>query len=143
MFNRIILMGRLVADPELATTAQGTDLCQFRIAVDRRFHKQGEERKTDFFNVAAWRQTARFVRDHFGKGSMILIEGELATRPYTDKNGNAATWYEIVADQVSFTGDRRGLSDSDPVPTPEPQPAPPAAPGDNGRLFADDPDYPF
>ena len=81
MFNKMILMGRLVADPELKTTPQGVTVCTFRIAVDRRFQKQGEEKKPDFFNIVAWRQTGEFVQKYFGKGRMILVEGEMTVRP--------------------------------------------------------------
>ena len=106
MFNKVIMMGRIVNDPELRTTPQGVNVCSFRIAVDRRFQQKGEERKSDFFNVVAWRQQAEFVNRYFGKGRMILVEGELNTRSYTDKNGNPSTWYEIVADRISFTGEK-------------------------------------
>ncbi len=104
--NKVIMMGRIVNDLELKTTPQGTSVCSFRIAVDRNFQKKGEERKSDFFNVVTWRQTAEFVTRWFGKGRMILIEGEMQTRQYTDKNGNPATWYEIQADNVFFTGEK-------------------------------------
>ena len=104
--NKVIMMGRIVNDLELKTTPQGTPVCSFRIAVDRNFQKKGEERKSDFFNVVTWRQTAEFVTRWFGKGRMILIEGEMQTRQYTDKNGNPATWYEIQTDNVFFTGEK-------------------------------------
>ncbi len=105
MYNRIILMGRITHDLELKTTPQGVSVCSFRIAVDRRYQAKGEERKADFFNIVAWRQQAEFVTKYFGKGRMILVDGELNTRNYTDKNGNPNTWYEIVADRVTFTGE--------------------------------------
>lgn len=104
MLNVIAIMGRLVADPELRTTPQGTNVCSFRIAVDRSFTRQGEERKADFIAVTAWRQTAEFVSKYFQKGSMIAIEGSLQTRQYQDKNGNNRTTTEILASQVSFCG---------------------------------------
>ena len=106
MYNKVIMLGRLCTDPELKTTPNGVNVCTFRIAVDRRYQQSGEERKADFFNVAAWRQTGEFVNKYFAKGRTILIEGELTTRPYTDKNGNPSTWYEIVAERVSFTGEK-------------------------------------
>ena len=106
MYNKIILMGRIVADPEMKTTPNGTNVCTFRIAVDRRYQKQGEDKQTDFFNIAAWRQTGEFVQRYFGKGRMILVEGELTTRQYTDKNGNPATWYEVIVDAAHFTGEK-------------------------------------
>ena len=104
MLNIVALMGRLVYDPELKTTQNGTNVCSFRIAVDRSFTKQGEERKADFIDVTAWRQTAEFVSKYFQKGSMIAIEGSLQTRQYQDKSGNNRTATEVLASQVSFCG---------------------------------------
>ena len=104
MLNVVVLMGRLVADPELRQIPSGISTCTFRIAVDRNFVKQGEERKADFIDVTAWRQTAEFVSKYFQKGSMIAIEGSLQTRQYQDKNGNNRTATEVLASQVSFCG---------------------------------------
>ncbi len=104
MLNVVALMGRLVYDPELKTTQNGTNVCSFRIAVDRSFARQGEERKADFIDVTAWRQTAEFVSKYFQKGSLIAIEGSLQTRQYQDKNGNNRTATEVLASQVSFCG---------------------------------------
>ncbi len=114
MYNRVILMGRIVNDLELKTTPQGLTVCSFRLAVDRPYQKAGEEKKTDFFNVVAWRQTAEFVKNYFGKGRMILVEGELQTRQYTDKNGNPTTWVEILATSVKFTGEKKAESNGNP-----------------------------
>lgn len=137
MYNKIILMGRIVADPETKTTPNGTNVCTFRIAVDRRYQKQGEDKQTDFFNIAAWRQTGEFVQRYFGKGRMILVEGELTTRPYTDKNGNQATWYEVVAERVSFTGEKAQGGSNVAVGAP-----PVSSALDNSAVASDD-DYPF
>lgn len=104
MLNIVALMGRLVYDPELKTTQNGTNVCSFRIAVDRSFARQGEERKADFIDVTAWRQTAEFVCKYFQKGSMIAVEGSLQTHQYQDKNGNNRTATEVLASQVSFCG---------------------------------------
>lgn len=104
--NKVIMMGRIVNDPELKTTPNGVTTCSFRMAVDRNYQKKGEERKSDFFNVVAWRATAEFICRYFGKGRMILIDGEMQTRQYTDKNGNPATWYEIMVDNAYFTGEK-------------------------------------
>ena len=104
MLNVVALMGRLVYDPELKTTQNGTNVCSFRIAVDRSFTRQGEQRQADFVDVTAWRQTAEFVSKYFQKGSMIAIEGSLQTRRYQDKNGNNRTSTEVLASQVSFCG---------------------------------------
>ena len=110
MLNRVILMGRLVADPELKTTTSGKSVTSFRIAVDRNYVKSGEERKTDFIDIVCWRQTAEFVCRYFGKGSLIAIEGQLQTRTYQAKDGTNRNVVEVVADNVSFTGERRDAS---------------------------------
>lgn len=107
MYNKIILMGRITHDLALKTTPSGVSVCPFSIAVDRRYQTKGEEKKTDFFNVVAWRTTAEFVTRYFSKGRMILVEGEMQTRKYTDKNGKDVTCYEVIADRVSFTGDKK------------------------------------
>ncbi len=107
MLNRVILMGRLVADPELKTTGSGISVTSFRIAVDRSYVKQGEERKADFIDIVCWRQTAEFVCRYFGKGSMIALEGQLQTRTYQAKDGSNRYVTEVIADNVSFTGERR------------------------------------
>lgn len=104
--NKVIMMGRMVADAELKTTPSGVPACNFRIAVDRNYQKKGEEKKSDFFNCVAWRATAEFISKWFPKGRLILVEGEMQTRQYTDKNGNPSTWYEIQVDNAFFTGDK-------------------------------------
>lgn len=106
MLNSAIIMGRLVADPELRTTQTGLSVTSFRVAVDRKFVRQGEERQADFIDVVAWRQTAEFVSRYFQKGSMIAVRGAIQTRNYEDKNGNKRTAVEIVADEVSFCGSK-------------------------------------
>ena len=107
MLNRVILMGRLVSDPELKTTASGISVTSFRIAVDRSYVKQGEERKADFIDIVCWRQQAEFVCRYFGKGAMIAVEGQLQSRTYQAKDGTNRYVTEVVADNVSFTGERR------------------------------------
>lgn len=112
MLNRVILMGRLVADPELKTTASGVSVTSFRIAVDRSYVKNGEERKADFIDIVCWRQTAEFVCRYFGKGSLIALEGQLQSRTYQAKDGTNRYVTEVVADNVSFTGERRDANNS-------------------------------
>ncbi len=110
MLNRVILMGRLVSDPELKTTANGISVTSLRLAVDRNYVKAGEERKADFFDVVCWRNTAEFVCRYFGKGSLIAVEGQLQSRTYQAKDGTNRYVVEVVADNVSFTGERRDNS---------------------------------
>lgn len=107
MLNVVAIMGRLVADPELRTTTQGNSVCSFRIACDRSYVQQGQERQADFIDIVAWRQQADFVSKYFKKGSMIAVEGRLQTRNYQDKNGNSRTAVEVVANNISFAGAKR------------------------------------
>lgn len=108
MINRVILMGQLVADPELKTTNTGISVTSFRIAVDRSYVKQGEERQADFFDIVAWRSSAEFVCRNFSKGSLVAVDGQLQSRNYQTKEGQNRTAIEVVADNISFTGERRG-----------------------------------
>lgn len=107
MLNKVIMMGRMATEPELRKTKGGVSVTSFRIAVDRRYVAKGEERQTDFFNVTAWRGEADFICKHFHKGYMILVEGEMQTTRFTDKHGSSTIWYEIVADSVFFTGEKK------------------------------------
>ena len=102
MLNHISIMGRLVADPELRHTTNGTDVASFRIACERDFAKDGDEKKADFFSCVAWRSTAAFVARYFAKGRMIVVDGRLQQREYTDKDGNKRQATEIVADRLYF-----------------------------------------
>lgn len=103
MLNHITIMGRLCDDPALQTTPAGVSVCTIRLAVDRDFkNKQTGERKTDFINVVAWRQTAEFVSRNFAKGRMAVADGRLQIRPYTDRDGNKRTAAEVVAENVYF-----------------------------------------
>lgn len=102
MLNVVAIMGRLVADPELRTTQQGTNVCTFRIACERSYTPKGQQRQADFVDIVAWGKTAEFICKFFQKGSMIAIDGSLQTRNYQDKNGNNRTAVEVVADNISF-----------------------------------------
>lgn len=107
MLNCAIIMGRLTDSPELKTTPNGVSVTSFRVAVDRNFVRQGEERQADFIDVVAWRKTAEFVCGHFRKGSMIAVQGSIQSRNYEDRNGQKRTVIEIVAENVSFCGDKQ------------------------------------
>lgn len=104
MLNKVILMGRLTADPELRQTPSGVSTCRITVAVDRNFVPQGGERQTDFITVVAWRQTAEFISRYFSKGRMIIVEGNLRTSSYPDKRYPDVTHYvmEVYADNVQF-----------------------------------------
>ena len=102
-FNKVILLGNMVADPELRQTPSGTSVCSFRIAVGRRFTRGNEsEPTTDFFTVNAWDKNAEFVSRYFKKGTAILVCGSLQNRSWTDNQGQKRTVTEIRADEVTF-----------------------------------------
>lgn len=107
--NKVILMGRLTADPELRQTQSGVSSCRFTIAVNRRFtDKNTGERQADFITCVAWRQQAEFITRYFKKGSMICIEGNIRTGSYQDRNHPDITHYttEVFVDNVEFTGSK-------------------------------------
>ncbi|MBP1737592.1 MAG: Single-stranded D-binding protein [Oscillospiraceae bacterium] len=108
MLNRIILQGRLTADPELRQTPAGVSVASFALAVDRDFkNKESGEKETDFINCVAWRGTGEFVSRYFTKGSLAVVEGRLQMRRYTDRDGNKRIAAEVVADNVYFGGSKK------------------------------------
>ncbi len=104
MLNVVAIMGRLVADPELRTTQQGTNVCTFRIACERSYTPKGQQRQADFVDIVAWGKTAEFICKFFQKGSMIAIDGSIQTRHYQGKDGSNRTAVEVVANNISFAG---------------------------------------
>lgn len=115
MLNKVILMGRLTRDPELRSTPQGVSTCSFSLAVERNF-KNGEERKTDFINCVAWRQTAEFVSKYFKKGNMVALEGSIQTRSWDD-DGKKRYATDVVVGQVYFAESKKdGTSPMSEVP---------------------------
>lgn len=151
--NRTIMAGRLVETPELQKTGGGISVCRFRLAVDRPYLVNGE-RKADFFDVIAWRQSAEFVCKYFTKGKFIIVEGHFETRSYDDRQNVRRRAVELIVDHLEFGGDGkkdggRGL----PEPPPESggQAAPQASVGqgalspsaDYSEVAVDSDDLPF
>ena len=108
-YNRVILMGRLTAAPEMKATSEGTEYCNFTVAVDRDFVKKGEERQADFISCTAWRATAAFINKYFGKGSMIHVEGKWQHDKY-EKDGETRYSDYCLVDSVSFCGSKNDSS---------------------------------
>ncbi len=102
MLNVAIIMGRLTRDPELRRTNSGKPVASFTVAVDRDFAPEGGEKETDFIDCVAWQGTAEFVSKYFKKGSMIVVNGRLQLRNWTDKDGNKRRSAEILASNVYF-----------------------------------------
>ena len=108
MLNHIVIMGRLVRDPELRRTGSGVAVASFTLAVDRDFGKnENGEKETDFIDCVAWRQTGEFVSKYFTKGRMAVVSGRLQIRSWTDKDGNKRRTAEVVADNVYFGDSKR------------------------------------
>lgn len=142
--NKVILSGRIVADPELKTTPNGVETTTFRIAVNRDYAKQGEERKTDFFNVVVWRKTAAFICQYFHKGDGINLVGNLQSRQYEAKDGSNRYVVEVVAESVEFPLVRKAENNSAPSTYAPPVqiPSTPVPTADFQQMPLDD-DLPF
>ena len=112
--NKVILAGRIVADPELKQTQSGVALVTFRLAVNRRFTSRDSQQQSeaDFFNVTAWRNTAEFIAKYFRKGSAICICGSIQNRTWTDQQGVKHYMTDIIAEEANFVESRNA---QDPV----------------------------
>lgn len=103
MVNKLILQGRLVADPELRQTSSGTNVCSFRVAWSEKY-KETETKL--FLSCTAWRGTGEMIARNFYKGKEIILEGKLSTRSYTDKNGQDRQTTELTVERVHFAGSK-------------------------------------
>lgn len=112
MLNKIVIQGRLTKDPELRRTQSGTAVASATVAVDRDFKNQDGSRDTDFIPIVAWKGTGEMLAKYFSKGRMILVEGRLQLRDWTDKDGNKRRTAEIVADSVYFGDSKRDGGDN-------------------------------
>ena len=118
-FNKVILGGRLTADPELRQTPQGISVTTFSIAVNRRFSKNndGSQPTADFFNCTAWRSNAEFITRYFKKGNTICVVGTLQNRSWTDQQtGQKRYATDIVVDEANFVDSKENGGFSAPMP---------------------------
>lgn len=104
--NKVILVGNLTKDPELATTNSGVSVCRFTLAVGRRYQNADGERETDFINVVVWRGQADNCHKYLKKGSKCGVVGTLQTRSYDAQDGSKRYITEVVADEVEFLATR-------------------------------------
>jgi single-strand DNA-binding protein len=111
IINKIILMGRLVADPETRITQNNIAMTRFKLAVNRQGKPQDGQPNADFIQITAWRQTAEFVQKYFHKGQQVLIEGYLRNNNWTDKDGNKRYADEVHAEHVYFADSKRDKVD--------------------------------
>lgn len=113
--NRVMLIGRLTAKPELRYTASNVPFARFSLAVNRTFSNGNGERQTDFLNIIVWRKQAENVCNYLNKGSLVSVEGRIQTGSYDDKDGNKRYTTDIVADSVQFLeskGQSNGSNDN-------------------------------
>lgn len=110
--NKVILIGRITADPELRQTQSGIATCSFTVAINNGKDKDGNERDPDFISCKAWRQTAEFIGKWWSKGKMIALEGKFKTDKYQDKKYPDVNHYSsyVLVDNVEFCGDKGGAS---------------------------------
>ena len=148
--NKVILVGNLTRDPEYRTTPSGAAVCNFSIAVQRRFANQQGVREADFINCVAWRQQADFVHRFFTKGRKIGVVGSIQTRTYEAQDGSKRSAFDIVADEVEFlsanqsSGAPSGDYHQAPAAPAAPRAQAPAyAPADAGFTQVDDDELPF
>lgn len=115
--NKVIIIGRLTADPELRQSQNGTASCRFNVAVNRKFKNQNGEYDADFISCGAFKQTAEFISRYFTKGKMIALEGTLRTGSYQDRNHPDVTHYttDVFVENVEFCGDK-GNNQNQPAP---------------------------
>lgn len=139
--NKVYLIGNLTKDPELRATQSGVSVCNFSIAVNRRFKDADGNQQTDFFNIVAWRQTADICGKFLMKGKKVAVVGSIQTRTYEAQDGSKRTAFDIVADEVEFLtpmGEAPGTRSTAPS-----APAPSYTPADQGFTQVDDDELPF
>ena len=149
--NKVYLIGNLTRDPEMRSTQSGVPVCNFSIAVNRRFrNQQTGQQETDFFNIVAWRQLAELCSRFLAKGRKVAVSGSIQTRTYEAQDGSKRSAFDIVADEVEFLSSPQGAGapsgeyrPAAPSPAPQVQQAPSYAPADTGFTQVDDDELPF
>lgn len=134
--NRVCLVGRITAKPELRYTGSNIPYTRFSLAVNRTFNNAQGEREADFINIIVWRKQAENVANYLDKGSQVSIEGRIQTGSYTDQNGNRRYTTDVVADSVQFLDSRRNTNNQTPY---DYQDAPAPEEPHNSVDVADDP----
>lgn len=139
--NKVILVGNLARDPELRTTASGVSVCNFSIAVNRRYTNQQGVREADFISCVAWRTTADFITKFFSKGKKIGVVGSIQTRSYEGNDGQKRYVTEVIVDEAEFVERNPNAAPFSGDPrTPQDMPM---DNGDMGFTQVDDDELPF
>ena len=142
--NKVILGGRLTADPELKQTPSGVAVCSFTLAVNRKFSKDGQQ-EADFINCQAWRQTAEFINRYFRKGSSLCVSGSIQTRNWQDQNGQKRFATDVVVDEALFVDGKNDAQGTGTFTADQTPPAPAYTPtqAPNFTPISPDDDLPF
>lgn len=141
MLNRVEIMGRLTANPELRMTNAGTPVASFTLAVESDYKAANGEKVTDFFDVIAWRKTAEFICQRFAKGRMMVVSGRLKAETWTDNNtGKTRKAVRVVAESVYFGDSKKEDGATQETPS---QPAPYIPQGFTEVTGVEDDDLPF
>ena len=125
MLNKIVLIGRLTADPELKYTPSGVAVCTLTLAVNRRFKNESGERTADFFDIVCWRQSAEFAANYLSKGRLVAVEGRLQQRNWQQADGQRRTKVEVVCDNIQGLDRPKDISTVSSQPDPESYEIPP------------------
>jgi len=147
--NKVFLIGNLTRDPEMRATSAGVSVCNFSIAVNRRFRNQNGQQETDFFNIVAWRQLGELCGKYLSKGRKVAVTGSIQTRTYEAQDGSKRNAFDIVADEVEFlpqSGAGAPAGENHIAAAAAPAPAAPStgyAPVDAEFTQVDDDDLPF
>ena len=138
--NKVMLIGRMTKDAELKRTQNGTEFCNFIIAVDRRFKDANGQRQADFIACVAWKTTAQFIAKYFKKGNKIAVVGSIQTRKYEDQNGQTHLVTEVVVEEAEFVESKNSGNGNTTVPATQNQnqTAAPAVEAEPEEVSADD-----
>ena len=148
--NKVYIIGNLTRDPETRQTTSGISVCNFSVAVNRRFvNQQTGQREVDFFNVVAWRQLGELCQQYLAKGRKVAVTGSMQSRTYQAQDGSTRTAWDLVADEVEFlspaamaTQNANAAAAPAVAPNYDAPPAAVAAP-DAGMTQVDDDELPF
>jgi single-strand DNA-binding protein len=142
MLNHIVLMGRLVASPELRHTQSGVAVASFTLAVDRDFGTR-DEKQTDFIDIVAWRTTGEFAAKYFTKGQLMAVSGRLQLRDWTDNDGNKRRAAEVIANNIYFAESKKNRTEGGSVGGAEPHYSQPIGSDIGFTEVDDDGELPF
>lgn len=142
--NRVILIGNLTRDPELRTTGSGISVCNFSIAVNRRFkNAQTGQQETDYLNVIAWRQLGELRSRYLAKGRKVAVVGAIQTRSYEAQDGTKRSAFDIVADEVEFLSAKGSAEQAAPAAQPPASSGGEASAYTGGFTQVEDDELPF